>query len=84
VGPGKGQRCPLNRRLGGPQSPSERFGEKKRVPAGIRTPDRALRTLINIMTISCSFLKPVKRIHDCCPNRSSGCLEMFHRGALQG
>jgi hypothetical protein len=37
--PGKGPRYPLDRRLGGPQSRSGRFGEQKIIdPTGTRTP----------------------------------------------
>jgi hypothetical protein len=37
--PGKGPRYPFDRRLGGPQSRSGRFGEDKILdPTGIRTP----------------------------------------------
>jgi len=43
---------PFNRRLSGPQSQSERFGEKKKylTPTEIRTPDRPARSLFAITT----------------------------------
>jgi hypothetical protein len=46
---GKEPRYPLNKRLGGPQSRSGRFGEEILVPARILTPARPPRSLVTIL-----------------------------------
>jgi hypothetical protein len=51
--PGKEPSYPLNRRLGRPQSRSGYFGGGKKksvVPAGVRTPDRQVRSVVTILT----------------------------------
>ena len=47
---GTEHRCPLNRKLGGPQSRPGDFGEKSRTYTGIRTPDRPTYSLVAIPT----------------------------------
>ena len=53
--PGKRTVYPLSRRLAGSQNPSGRFGEVKNLfpPVGIRTPDRASRSIVTIPTSEC-------------------------------
>jgi hypothetical protein len=56
---GKGPRYPLDRRLGGPQSRSGRFGEVKILtPTGIRTPTpRSSYTLVLTSLMTCNMNK---------------------------
>ena len=48
--PGKGPRCPFNRRLGESQSLSGRFGEHESASAGVVTSDCQARDLVTVLT----------------------------------